>query len=128
MHRRSLMALLGLSPVVAAAGASAAEPSLGPPLGPVESYGNSVPMSSSEILRSAFKAGLIDEDTLSTVLGREGYRSLDYESTVDGYKAFSPVAKRRLVEQAKRKKALSEFLDNPPMGLWDLARKVEGKI
>lgn len=125
MHRRSLMALLGIGPVAASVLPSA-------PIEPVESS-HAMPLgspqsSASTVLRAAFKAGLVDKETLAFVLERESYRSIDYECTVERYKSFSPLAKRRLIEQAKRERAFAQFIDGDAIDFWSLARKFEGKV
>ena len=127
MHRRSLMALLGLAPVAAVSGGESA--AFAPaPSSLASGITSSPPLAPNGILRAAFKAGLIDRDTLAAALEKESYRSIDYEATVERYKAFSPLAKRRLIEQAKRERALYELLDGGPVSFWDLVRKFEGKV
>jgi hypothetical protein len=84
------------------------------------------PPTPNAILCAAFKSGLVDRATLAAVLEKESYRSIDYEATVERYKAFSPIAKRRLIEQAKRDRALVEFLDDDKLDFWGLVRKFGG--
>ena len=133
MNRRRVMSVLGFAPVAVssvASGSAVADYPVQPPLaGPALASGPT----SQEVLRMAYKAGLVPDALLRrAVLEEHGrYRPFAHEKTIEGYRSFSAVAKHRLLEEARTDQAWQRFWaddEKSYYGIAENARKLLGLV